>query len=179
MYDQQKKLPGERNWANNMEELRLRYSIALNDKEIQEMDLDKFKDSVRSNIRAFVFEELLKENLTKSKTKHLQYTSYTQQQYITKLSPKLMYIVLRIRCGMLNTIHDRPYLFNSIDKCRLCGLGDESLQHILNCFVISDKIQTVSPSLFTDELDAGYAEEVAKYVEQFYTAEEEVAEIVV
>ena len=86
--------------------------------------------------------------------------------------------MLRIRCGMLNTIHDRPYLFNSTDKCRLCGLGDESLHHILNCYVISDKIQTVSPSLFTDELDAGYAEEVAKYVEQFYTAEEEVAEIV-
>ena len=44
---------------------------------------------------------------------------------------------------------------------------------------ISDKIQTVSPSLFTDELDTGYAEEVAKYVEQFYTAEEEIAELAV
>ena len=48
----------------------------------------------------------------------------------------------------------------------------ESIQHILNCYVISDKIQTVSPSLFTGELDTGYAEEVARYVEQFYTAEE-------
>ena len=179
MYNQQKKLPGEKNWANNMEELRIRYNLAPTDEEIQEMDLSKFKDLVRSNIRAFVFKELLRENLTKSKTKHLKYTSYIQQQYITKLPPKLMYIMLRIRCGMLNTIHDRPYLFTSIDKCRLCGIGDESIQHILNCYVISDKIQTVSPSLFTDELDTGYAEEVARYVEQFYTAEEEVAELAV
>ena len=32
MYDQQKKLPGERNWANNMEKLRLRYSISFDDR---------------------------------------------------------------------------------------------------------------------------------------------------
>ena len=40
-----------------------------------------------------------------------------------------------------------------------------------------DQIQTVSPSIYTDEVPIEYAKELAQYVEQFYTAEEEVAEI--
>ena len=40
-----------------------------------------------------------------------------------------------------------------------------------------DQIQTVSPSIYTDEVPVEYAKELAQYVEQFYIAEEEVAEI--
>ena len=38
---------------------------------------------------------------------------------------------------------------------------------ILNCYVISDKIQTVSPSIYTDEVPVEYAKELAEYVEKF------------
>ena len=87
-----------------------------------------------------------------------------------------MHIVVKIRCGMLNTTHDRPYLYKS-EKCRICGIGDESLHHILNCYAVSDKIQTINPSIYTDEVPVEYAKELAEYVEKFYHAEEEAAEI--
>ena len=171
-----KTLPGERNWANNIQLLRTKYGIQFTDEEIQGMNVDKFKKHVRDCIYSFVFNELKIECTTKSKIKHLQYSVFKQQQYMTNLPPKLMYIVVRIRCGMLNTIHDRPYLYKA-ERCRVCGIGDESLHHILNCYVISDRIQTVSQSIYTDEIPMDYAKEVAQYVEKFYDAEEEVSEL--
>ena len=95
---------------------------------------------------------------------------------MTHLPPKYMYTVIKIRCGMLNTIHDRPYLYKA-DKCRVCGIGDESLHHILNCYAISDQIQTVCQSIYTDEFHMDYAKGLAEYVEKFYIAEEEAAEM--
>ena len=168
-------LPGEKNWANNMLTLRSRYNVKFRDEELEGMDVERFKSHVEECIRLFAFNELKNECSTKSKTKHLKYQTFEQQKYMTLLPPKLMHIVVKIRCGMLNTIHDRPYLYKS-KKCRVCGIGDESLLHILNCYVISDKIQTVSPSIYTDEVSVEYAKELAEYVEKFYLAEEEAAE---
>ena len=175
LYNQMLTLPGEKNWANNMLMLRSRYNVEFRDEELEGMDVERFKSHVEECIRLFAFNELKNECSTKSKTKHLKYQTFEQQKYMTLLPPKLMHIVVKIRCGMLNTIHDRPYLYKS-KKCRVCGIGDESLLHILNCYVISDKIQTVSPSIYTDEVSVEYAKELAEYVEKFYFAEEEAAE---
>ena len=112
----------------------------------------------------------------KAKSNIFNIQSSNNSNYMTNLPPKLMYIVVRIRCGMLNTIHDRPYLYKA-ERCRVCGIEDESLHHILNCYVISDRIQTVSQSIYTDEIPMDYAKEVAQYVEKFYDAEEEVSEL--
>ena len=176
MYDQMLTLAGEKNWANNMLLLRSKYGLQFRDEELQGMDVVRFKSCVDTCIRSFVFDELKEECKTKSKTKHLTYQTFRQQDYTTFLPPKLMHIVVKIRCGMLNTIHDRPYLYKS-EKCRICGIGDESLHHILNCYAVSDKIQTINPSIYTDEVPVEYAKELAEYVEKFYNAEEEAAEI--
>ena len=177
MYQQMKKLPQERNWANKITELRKTYDIRVTDEEIEGMSIFRFKNLIKTSIETVVFEELKSECAIKSKTKHLQYNSFTQQHYITELPPKLMYIVTRIRCSMLNTIHDRPYLYRGVEKCRVCNIGDESLHHIINCYVISSKIQTVCPSIFTDDFSKDYAKELAEYVERFYQAEMETAEL--
>ena len=104
LYHQMKTLPGERNWANNIQFLRTKYEIQFKDEEIQGMNVDKFKKHVRDCIYSFAFNKLKTECTTKSKTNYLQYSVFRQQQYMTDLPPKLMYIVVRIRCGMLNTI---------------------------------------------------------------------------
>ena len=177
MYHQMKKLPEERNWANKIAELRATYDIKLTDEEIESMNISRYKNLIRASIEIFVFDDLKKECATKSKTGHLKYDSFQQQLYLTKIPPKLMYIVTRIRCSMLNTIYDRPYLYKGVEKCRLCGIGDESLNHIINCYVISSTIQTVCPSIFTDNFSESYAKELAEYVENFYQAETEIAEM--
>ena len=76
---------------------------------------------------------------------------------------------------MLSTLKDRPYLFSNDTntKCRLCGIGDESLHHILNCYVISSEVKQVNHAkIFTDEPDITYMEEVSSLVKQFFDEEE-------
>ena len=88
--------------------------------------------------------------------------------------PKTMYTVVRMRCGMLNTIHDRPYLFRAGSACQLCGLGDESIHHIVNCYVVSAMTRTVPPTLYTDISEEDLVKDVALLVEEFYQAVDEV-----
>ena len=176
MYIQMRDLPEELNWANSIESMKVLYDIQLSDEQIQEMDILNFKDQIQTKINTHVFNLLKSDCATKTKTKHLIYTTFSQQPYITRTPPKLMYHTVRIRCSMLNTIYNRPYMFKGVEKCRLCGLGDESLVHIINCFVISDKIQAICPSIYTDEIDYEYVKELASYVVSFYEEEEEMAE---
>ena len=164
LYTQMVKLVGEKNWGNNMRELRSRYNINESDDEIKEMEVEKFKNIVRTNIEGYVFKQLTDECSTKTKTKHLHYTSFTQQKYLTTLVPKTMYTVVRMRCGMLNTD----------SSCRLCGLGDESIHHIVNCYVVSAVTRTVPPTLYTDISEEDLVKDIALLVEKFYQAVDEV-----
>ena len=175
-YHQMLSLPGEKNWANNMLMLRSKYGTQFRDEDLHGMDVERYKKDVEDCIRKFVFSELKEDCSTKSKTRHLRYQTFREQKYMTLLPPKLMYLVVRIRCGMLNTIHDRPYLYKS-DTCRVCGIGDESLNHIINCYAVSDEIRTISSSIYTDEVSMDYAQELAECVEKFYIAEEEITEL--
>ena len=124
MYLQMKTLAGEKNWANNIHLFRNKFGIQVSDVEIRGMDIDRYKSHVRDCLRSFVFNELKAECATKSKTKKLIYQTFGQQKYMTHLPPKHMYIFIKIRCGMLNTIHDRPYLYRA-DRCRVCGIDFE------------------------------------------------------
>ena len=75
-----------------------------------------------------------------------------------------MYTVVRMRCGMLNTD----------SSCRLCGLGDESIHHIVNCYVVSAMTRTVPPTLYTDISEEDLVKDMALLVEKFYQAVDEV-----
>ena len=78
---------------------------------------------------------------------------------------------------MLNTIHDRLYLYSVATKCRACGIGDESIEHIVNWYMVSDEINTVPASIYTDNVVEGDAEDLTNMVRKFYEAIEELAEI--
>ena len=69
-----------------------------------------------------------------------------------------------MRCGMLNTD----------SSCRLCGLGDESIHHIVNCYVVSAVTRTVPPTLYTDISEEDLVKDIALLVEKFYQAVDEV-----
>ena len=129
------------------------------------MKVTTYKAMIKKKIHDAVFAELQKESDTKEKTKKLKYKTFTQQSYITKLPPKLVYITFKIQCNMLNRIHDRPYLHKEITKCRLCGIGDESLHHIANCYMVNNDIQSIDDSIYTDEADMKYLEKIATCAE--------------
>ena len=177
MYKQMLSLPGERNWANKISHLKQVYDISLSDNEICEMDVEKFKTIVNTKIRAAVFIELVIDCSAKSKTNQLQYKSFEQQKYLTAFPSTVTYNLVRIRCSMLNTIHDRPYLHPGVKKCRVCNFGDESLRHIMNCYMVSDQINSVPTSIYTNNINEYDAKNVTNMTKKFYDMVDELTEV--
>jgi hypothetical protein len=148
-----KSLPYEKNWFNKINECIKLYGKVMSEGDVEDMDCAVFKAGINKKIRSFVFEELKVECGTKMKTKNLSYQAYEMQDYLRKLPPKELYLAIKIRCSMLDTIHDRPYLARGIQRCRLCEIGDESLSHIVNCYAVSDKVQEVCSSIYGCDID--------------------------
>ena len=147
-----------------MESLKTKYSITNED---MCKSKDTMKNTVKMKIHDYVF-SLLKNELKKhSKVQSLQYHSYQQQFYLTNTTPKHTYLLLRLRCNMMNTIHNRPYMFGNYTKCRLCKTGDESLSHIV-MYHSCDPHQVNEELLYGDDpVNVKYSMEIAETVIRF------------
>ena len=55
-------------------------------------------------------------------------------------------------------------------------MEDESLLHIVNCYVVSSEIRTLNRTLYSDEANIKYMEEIAILMERFYEGEDELHE---
>ena len=132
---------------------------------------------VNTRIKAAAFIELVNDCSAKSKTNQLQYESFEQQEYLTAFPSIVTYNLVRIRCSMLNTIHDRPYLHPGVKKCCVCNFGDESIRHIINCYMISDQINYVPASIYTNNIDECDAKNVTNMTTKFYDMFDELTEV--
>ena len=126
---------------------------------------------VEDRIREWTFKELVDQCKEKKKVTSLSYKAFQRQKYLEDTKPELAYIIARMRCQMLDLKSDRPYLFDvkSGSTCRLCGIGNESLSHIINCYVVSDKVCELDcPKIYKDSNDIKYMKEVATTVNAFF-----------
>ena len=106
---------------------------------------------------------------TKAKLSQLSYTKYEQQTYLTNTPPNLLYTIIKIRCNMLDTIKNRPYLFANLSTCRLCGMGDESLHHIMNCYLVSRVwVPVINDDIYSETPNDEYLFHVATTVNRFF-----------
>ena len=167
LYQQMKELPLERNWANKMEETKKRYQIELNDEQIRELSPNTFKDVVKNLIRKYVFNRLINDLSTKVKVQHLEYNQFKQQEYLTTLQPSLTYTMIKVRCSMLDTTRDRPFLFKGTKQCRLCNHEDESLLHIINCSKDACEAIVIDRTIYTDNPNMQCMTNIAKNVKSY------------
>ena len=91
LYMQMRSLPEQKNWANKLYNMRLKYDISVNDDEVKDMSSGAFKSLAERKIRDAAFRKLLHDTATKSKLSQLQYTKYQQQMYLTNTPPNLLY----------------------------------------------------------------------------------------
>ena len=125
-------LPTYKNWWSDIKDLLECYSIDLMEEYIANMSEDAFKTRVKESVRRYAYEILKTDCASKSKTKDLSYPKFELQQYLKVLPPKIAQTICQARSKTLEIKAHTPFLFNS-QLCRLCGLVDESLNHILNC----------------------------------------------
>ena len=133
MYYEQKLLPSEINWANNLLVIRDQYSINYTDHEISSMSRLSWKHCIKTTIDDHVFKALSSECSMKSKTCQLTYNSFCTQQYLLKYPTDTACKNFRLRSKSVNCKINRQSSFQQDLSCRLCGSADESQDHMLIC----------------------------------------------
>lgn len=130
MYNEQKSLPYEKNWANNIDSLLLRYG--LHNEKAQDLSKMVWKDKVKRSITKKAFESLTKEAKEKMKTKLLQYQSLSIQPYLLHYHPKQASTIFKLRSRSIECkVNRKSTAANLI--CRLCKENEESQDHVVNC----------------------------------------------
>ena len=133
-YHQQKLFPFEKNWFNEVSQIRSKYGIMETDEEIADLSKEKWKMVVHNKINAYALEQLNNENSTKSKTSHHPACTVLRlQPYFEYLRPSDSRLLFAIRSGTLDIKTLRKYKYDADDVlCRLCQNENESVEHIVN-----------------------------------------------
>ena len=131
VYSQQLQYEYERNWANEIKELRTKYGIKETDEEILALTKAKWKFMVKRKIHEYVLQTL---NNNLSNLKHCNVRTYEQmkqQEYLTLLSPAQARAIFQIRTGVYDIKACRKYKYEDMN-CRLCGASTEDVFHVVN-----------------------------------------------
>ena len=126
--------PFENNWYNEVSDLRNRYGLTESEIELSQMSKERWKSIVTKNVLDYALDCLVKENSQKSKTSHHPAPiKLSIQNYFLYLRPADARLLFSIRCGTLDLKMLRRYQYDDGDcLCRLCGIGEETVVHIVN-----------------------------------------------
>ena len=92
-----------------------------------------WKKYAHEQVRLKAFESLTKENLTKTKTKHIHFDSFEMRNYLSHNdNTSLSKIIFSVRAGTLDlkSLHEWKY---ENDKCVMCKLDTENIEHFMMC----------------------------------------------
>ena len=141
IFQQQKLLPDEKNWYNNISSLLVRYN--LSDSGLEEMSKDEWKMSVDTSVNEVAFTSLTVECGNMTKTHQLQYDTFERQSYITTCPSDIARLLFRIRGKIINC-RDNHHQANPNLTCRLCHTHIETQNHAINCREVRSTEEIIS-----------------------------------
>ena len=146
LYEKQKLLKYEKNWANNIDSLLLTYSLETEN--VASMSKLTWKNKVTESITSFALKMLQDKCLNQTKTYMHTYETFEQQQYITAYPPHLASFLFKLRGRSLNC-RDNHHSSSKSIMCRLCAVDIESQDHIVNCVFVrgANQIIPIEPYL--------------------------------
>ena len=68
----------------------------------------------------------------KSRTKGIRYEKFEVQNYVKKMDPWEAKLIFKCRSKTLSIKDHMQFKYNE-NSCRWCGIGEETLSHIVNC----------------------------------------------
>ena len=142
MYTEQRDLPYEHNWANEVVSLVHEYNITETEEEIKEFSKGEWRRIVREKVTNTTLECLKREAANHSKSKMLTYSKFCTQTYLVRLPPYQARIIFKARSRSINCKSNRRSTFKD-DLCRLCSMATEDQSHIVNCHVVVDDERVV------------------------------------
>ena len=174
-YHQQKLYPFEKNWFNEVSQLREEYGVAEDDDSIKKLSKDKWKTIVKTHVYSRALADLNHENSLKSKTSHHPERSSLQlQDYFLYLRPSDARLYFSLRCGTFDLKTLRKYSYEDGDvMCRLCEVEEETVEHIVNrcdCISRDDYVENIFSELKED------VEKVVSRVKEFNCLADEMSD---
>ena len=168
IYTEQLSLPYEKNWGNQTQQLLKTHNLQNIDPTT--MSGDTWKKKVKTVITDHAFAKLKEEAKQKTKTKHLEYSKFAPQPYITGLHPKPASTIFKVRSKNIECKINRKS--NSTDtSCRLCQAEEETQDHIVNCPVTNkSNLQfDLQPVMRPDEdFQSSYVTELCRRICSFH-----------
>ena len=146
LYQKQKLLKYEKNWANNIDLLLTQYSLKSAD--VVSMSKNAWKDVVNTSVTSYAHNSLQVVCHSQTKTYMHTYETFEQQLYLTAYPPHLASFVFKMR-GRSLSCRDNHHSSNKTLMCRLCGVDIETQYHILNCQFVrgTDRLISLDPYL--------------------------------
>ena len=151
MYEIQKTLPCEKNWANNTAKLLKQYNIEDEVKGIIDTSKPTWKQIVKTSVTQVAFTNLKSACRSKSKTKTLEYTSYKSQTYLFDNDTKSTSIIFKLRARSADCRYNRKSSTSNL-ACRLCMYQEENQAHIINCPVVKKDEDEIDLSILDGDI---------------------------
>ena len=153
VYTAQKSNPSKGDWINLVQEDMRIIGLDISDRDIEEMDINKYKDMVKKMVRKQALHELKSIQKGHKKVKHIPFRQLvTPQEYLTSnmLTNKMKSLLFNIRCESLKTIRNNFHKFYNNDiTCKLCGTTEiDSQEHLLRCHIVTSKLSPEMDSLW-------------------------------
>ena len=134
LYKEQLKFSAEKNWANEIAQLRQMYEITESDDVIESYTKEHWKNIVKRKLKSYATKKLNREmGELKHGSKISPYVDLKVQEYLESLQPqrarKLFHV--HVRTGILDLRAIRKYRYTD-SECRLCEEGEEDVDHVVN-----------------------------------------------
>ena len=108
-------------------------NIELSDDEIKLVNKSQWKKYVHEKVKETALNNLLEENETKTKTKHIQYDELKMRGYLThSKSTSLSKIIFSVRSGTLDIKTNNDWKYDD-DICVMCKMAVETMEHFMIC----------------------------------------------
>ena len=125
MYENMKKLPGEKNWYNCVTRHLENYKISLSKDQIKNLSKDAFKRTVKKAVTQIALLNLQDECSKQKKTSSLVYTKLQAQDYLSQMYPWQSRLISQCRSKMLDIKMHQKFL------CLMCFLFSVHLMVVL------------------------------------------------
>ena len=166
MYQEQLKIPNEKNWANEVMELRSMYELGESDEQIMAIGKEEWKAEVNNTVKTQAIGKLNdeKNSLSKSST-YPDAESFKTSKYLLHFTVSSACLLFRVRCKIVDVKDLHQYKYGDDKVCRCCGTSDETLAHVLTeCLGLMSQQCSVGDE-FSDDLQV--LEKVVVRVQEF------------
>ena len=107
--------------------------LCIDQKEIISYSKKAWNKMISERVEQVAFDLLLKENRTKSKTKHIQFEKFETRQYLLQnRNTKISKIIYSTRAGTLDIKSLNQWKYDD-NLCVLCNIKEETMKHFMEC----------------------------------------------